>query len=38
MYYPDDKYKNFLGTIQEILVGKDKFVEKMDKAEMLIKS
>lgn len=45
MNYPDDKYKNFLGTIQEILVGKDKFVEhefavveKVDKDEILIKS
>lgn len=27
MYYLDDKYKNFLGTIQEILADKDKFVE-----------
>ena len=27
MYYSDDKYKNFLGTIQEILADKDKFVE-----------
>ena len=27
MYYSDDKYKNFLDTIQEILADKDKFVE-----------
>lgn len=50
MYYLDDKYKNFLGTIQEILADKDKFVEheftvveKMDKEDkdklkVLIKS
>lgn len=50
MYYSDDKYKNFLGTIQEILADKDKFVEhefavveKMDKEDkdklkVLIKS
>lgn len=50
MYYSDDKYKNFLGTIQEILADKDKVVEhefavveKMDKEDkdklkVLIKS
>ncbi len=50
MYYLDDKYKNFLDTIQEILADKDKFVEhefavveKMDKEDkdklkVLIKS
>lgn len=50
MYYPDDKYKNFLGTMQKILADKDKFVERefavvekmgkedKDKLKVLIKS
>ena len=36
MYYPDEKYKNYLNRMQELLENKEKFIEaEMDLAKKL---
>ena len=36
MYYPDEKYKNYLNKMQELLENKEKFIEaEMDLAKKL---